>query len=97
MILVVANVTVKDGMQEQFIEEAKKCVAETIKEDGNISYVLKHDVLDKCVFTFVEQWVSAEALDKHTKSEHFKAFGVSAGSILAKELDINVYDAEKIN
>ncbi len=96
MILVIANVTVQDGKQETFIDSAKKLVVETLKEAGNISYELKHDVNDKCLFTFVEHWQSTDALDLHMASNHFKTFGASIETLLAKDLDVKVYDANLI-
>ncbi len=97
MILVVADVYVKDGMQDKFIASAKKCVDETVKETGNISYELNANAFDKCKFTFVENWESMEALQAHMEQEHFKALGGEIKDILAKELEIKVYDANKIN
>ncbi len=97
MVLVIANVFVKDGSQATFIESAKKCVAETLKEDGNISYELKASVENNCIFTFVEQWESKDALNLHMNTEHFKTFGASIQDLLAKDLEINIYKAEKFS
>lgn len=97
MILVIANVYVKDGKQESFLASAKKCIAKTLQEEGNISYDLNKSVEDNCKFTFVEKWKSNEALDIHMKAEHFGAFGASIKDLLSKELEINVFDANKIN
>lgn len=97
MVLVIANVYVKDGRQDLFLDAAKKCIDSTLKEEGNNSYELKADAFDKCSFTFVESWKSAEVLDLHMNTEHFKVFGASIHDILAKDLEISIYNAEKTN
>ncbi len=97
MILVVADIYLKDGKQEEFIKNAKVCVEATLKEEGNFSYELKADVLNPNKFTFVETWASKEALDLHMKEEHFKVFGKSIAELVEKPADINVYDANKLN
>ncbi len=97
MILVVADVYLKDGKQEEFIKSAKKCVDGTVKEAGNITYELKADVLNENKFTFVETWESLEALDLHTKEEHYKVFGKEVAELCAKPTEVKIYDANKVN
>lgn len=96
MVLVIANVFVQDGKQDLFLNAAKDCISATLKESGNNSYELKVDAFNSCNFTFVESWKSKEDLDLHMQTEHFKAFGASIGDLLAKELEINVYNADKL-
>ncbi len=96
MILVVANVYLKDGKKETFMASAKKCVEATVKEAGNISYELNENALTPNKFTFVERWESREALDLHMKQEHFGVFGGEIGDLLAKELEIKIYDAKEV-
>jgi len=43
-----------------------------------------------------EKWESKEALDAHMQTEHFKAFGTAIKDIIAKELDITLYSADKV-
>lgn len=97
MILVVANVYLKEGRQEKFLVNAKECIAKTLQEEGNISYNLNKSIDDDCKFTFVEQWESNEALELHMQTPHFGAFGDSVKDILSKELEINVFHATKLN
>ncbi len=96
MLIVVANVYVQDGKQEEFLACAKKCVDATLKEAGNISYDLNQNAFDKTRFTFVENWQSKEALDLHMNEDHFKTFGAGVTPLLAKDLEIKVYDANPL-
>lgn len=95
MIIVVADAVVKEGMKGQFIAAAQKCVAKTRLEEGNLSYDLKNDCFQDNKFTFFEQWKTKEALDGHMETKHFKEFGAGIQNILAEELSICVYEAEK--
>lgn len=96
MILVIANAYLQDGTQEKFLEVAQNCISETLKEKGNISYTLTQNAYDKCVFTFIEQWETVEALEAHSQSAHFMSFYGEAQALVTKELEVNVYSAEKI-
>ncbi len=96
MVLVVANVYLKEGKKDAFLISAKKCVDATLKESGNISYELNENALVPNKFTFVERWESREALDLHMKQEHFGVFGGEIGDMLANELEIKIYDAKEI-
>jgi quinol monooxygenase YgiN len=42
-----------------------------------------------------EQWENREVLETHMQTEHFKAFGAAIKDMIAKELEISVYSAEK--
>lgn len=97
MILVVANIYLKDGGQNEFLEKAKDCINGTLKESGNISYDLTKSIDDNCKFTFVEKWKSNEDLKLHMETQHFKNFGASIKNLLSKDLEINVFDASQIN
>lgn len=96
MVLVVANVFLKDGKKEEFLESAKKCIDGTLKEEGNIFYDLNQNALDETRFTFVEGWTSREALDLHMTTDHFKAFGKALETLREKDAPLNIYDAKEI-
>ncbi|WP_099466545.1 putative quinol monooxygenase [Konateibacter massiliensis] len=96
MIIVIANVQVKEGNGEKFVSAAQNCINETRKENGNISYNLLSNTEDKCNYTFVEEWESKESLDTHMKTEHFGSFGAAIQDLLAQPLDIAVYEGNKL-
>lgn len=96
MIIVLANVYLKEGTQKEFLVAAKKCINETIKENGNISYDLKQNAFDSTTFTFVEKWESQEVLDAHMKTAHFSALGNDIKNLVSKDLEIALYNAEEM-
>ncbi len=97
MIIVAAHIQVKNGNEMNFINSANKCIAETRKEKGNISYNLLRNTEDDSKFTFFEEWESKESLDAHMVTDHFKQLGAEIGDLLAAPLDINIYESNKIN
>ncbi len=58
------------GTRVRSAKGARAFVAPTRKEDGCIRYDLFVDLDDPTKFTFIEEWESREALDKHGKSDH---------------------------
>ena len=96
MILVVAKAQAKAGEAQALMQAAKICIEATLQEEGNISYTMLQEVFDENKFTFLEKWESLQALDAHSKSAHFQAFGASVQSLLAAELMIEVYNADPV-
>ena len=94
MIVVIANVVLKDASDGMFVEAAQNCIECTRKEEGNISYNLFSNTEDGNKYSFVEEWESQAALDAHMKTPHFKEFGKAIGDLLAAALEIKVYEAE---
>ncbi len=97
MILVVANINIKDGRQVEFLSSAARCIEATVQEKGNISYELKADVFTSNQFTFVEEWESKEALDLHMLQPHYKAFKEETEDLFENAVDVKIYDATKVN
>ena len=95
MILVMANVALKPGKADAFLKAANTCIAETRKEQENRSYRAFQSVEDANQFTFVEEWASQEALDQHMQAPHFVAFGEEIEDLVAKPLEIKIYDAQR--
>ena len=96
MVIVTAELTIKDGLQKKFLEVVKSCIEATRKEAGNISYVLYAGLEDPCKFTFLEEWTSKEALDEHMKTEHFNAFGAEMKELAGAPMKLKVYEAKEI-
>ncbi|MDR2938697.1 MAG: antibiotic biosynthesis monooxygenase [Clostridiales bacterium] len=96
MLIVVANIFVKEGKAEEFIERAGDCINKTRLEDGNILYSLLVDSEDPCKMSFLEKWADKASLNKHMEQGHFKNLGDVIMELAAKPLDIEVFEAGKI-
>ena len=70
---VVAHLHAGTGNEALFREVLEAFVAPTRQEQGCIRYDLFQDVSDPAQFTFIEEWASAEDLERHSKSVHIVA------------------------
>ncbi|MFN0106496.1 MAG: putative quinol monooxygenase [Bryobacteraceae bacterium] len=70
---VVAHIHAAAGHEDAVREALESFVIPTRAEDGCLRYDLFQDVSDPLKFTFIEEWTSREALDKHSKSAHIAA------------------------
>jgi quinol monooxygenase YgiN len=95
MIIVKAIITAKPGDRDKIISISQDVIGPTCSELGCVSYELFASTQDKDVLVMFEQWENREVLETHMQTEHFKAFGVAIKDLIAKELEISVYSAEK--
>lgn len=74
MLYLIAELDAQPEHRQTLIDAVKKCVAETVKEKGCISYDCFTSASDPNKFIFVERWESQEDLDAHGKSAHVQAW-----------------------
>ncbi|MDR2870884.1 MAG: antibiotic biosynthesis monooxygenase [Deferribacteraceae bacterium] len=91
MIAVVAKISVKKEKVEDYLKSAQKVTEHTRKEAGCISYEPVRSNSDPLQFAMIEKWQSKEALDAHTQTAHFQAFGSEIKDMLTEPLAIDVY------
>lgn len=96
MLLVIAEIVLKEGADQAFLAAAEKCIEATRREAGNALYNLRRNPFKLNEFTFVEEWETKESLDAHMKTPHFDAFGASIRDLMAEELKIHIYQARKV-
>ncbi len=70
---VVAHIQAGSGNEQLVREVLESYVAPTRLEEGCLRYDLFVDLNDPTRFTFIEEWTSSEALQKHSQSEHIIA------------------------
>ncbi|MDO0823431.1 putative quinol monooxygenase [Desulfosporosinus nitroreducens] len=90
MIKVIAKLTIKEDKIEELKSIIPELVAETRKEDGCLSYQLFQDVKNKKMLSFVEDWVSNEALQRHMNSKHFQEAMPKIAELQEKEMELSV-------
>jgi quinol monooxygenase YgiN len=74
VIYVIATTQMKPEGRESFIEGHKKCIAESLKEKGCLSYEGHVSVNDPNVYVVVERWETREDLNAHGKAPHMKVW-----------------------
>jgi len=85
-LTVVAKVVAKSDAVNAVKTELYKLIAPTRKEDGCIEYKLHQDNEDPTVFIFYETWDSLDCLQKHTNTDHYKAYAQAVGDMLAEKI-----------
>ena len=85
-LTVVAKVVAKLDSVEAVKTELLKLIAPTKKEDGCIEYKLHQDKEYPAVFIFYETWESMDCLQKHTNTDHYKAYVRAVGDLIAEKI-----------
>lgn len=96
MIIVLAKVTVKPEKKAELLELAKGVIAETVKEQGCVSYVLFDNPYDPSGCMFVEEWTDLDALRQHAASPHIAEWRKQSADLLAEKTKITLYEGEKV-
>lgn len=96
MVYVIATLTVKPEMRAELIAAARDAIAATRAEDGCVSYDLHESMDDPNKLVFVEEWVSADRLPLHSKSDHMRAFGRVAVKCFAAPVKVEIITPEKV-
>jgi quinol monooxygenase YgiN len=80
---VVAHLQSKPGCEEALRSVLTSFVAPTRLEEGCLRYDLHIDLDDPTKFTFIEEWASRDALNKHGQSAHIAAGRAKFHELLA--------------
>ena len=91
-VTVLALVKAKEGMEETVREELLSLVNPTRSEPGCMNYDLHQATEEKTLFMFYENWKSMEDLEKHRETAHLKAFREKAAGLLAKPLEVTLFE-----
>ncbi|RAP50879.1 MAG: hypothetical protein BZ136_00395 [Methanosphaera sp. rholeuAM74] len=95
MIIVTAALLAKEDKIDEIKELAEDLILKSREHEGNITYNLYEDVLDKSL-TFIEKWESKEALENHMKTDEFIAFASNVKEYLKEELKVDIFHGELI-
>lgn len=94
---VIAFVSVKPGMEEEFIRAAAPCIAASRFEEGVLRYDLWREKDGERRFVFDELYTDQAAVQAHMASDHFKAFGVAARDLAAARPSITVTEEVEVS
>jgi len=92
MIVISGTVEVQPDKRQQVIELARMMMAETAKEEGNISYRFYTDIENDNVFRVFEQWKSPEALDAHFTTDHMAELNRKLPDLIAAPPELTRYE-----
>lgn len=91
MVKVTAKMVVKENEFDALKNIIKNLVEDTRKEDGCICYELFQDINNKQIFTFIEEWESEEALNKHMESKHLLEARPKLKELQETKMEVNIY------
>ena len=97
MIYVVATTKVKPGQRDAYIAGHKKCIAETLKEKGCISYEGHTTIHDPDTYVVVERWETRDDLNAHGKAPHMKVWREFGAPLKAEPTVIEIITADKVD
>lgn len=97
MIYVVATASVKPEKREDFVNGARACIAETVKEKGCVLYDLHASATDPTRFVFVEKWETRDDLMAHAKSDHLRAWRKLSADFVAAPTKVEIVTPEKVD
>jgi quinol monooxygenase YgiN len=75
MVAIIAFVYGKESETGKLKEALKELGRETIREKGNLSFLMHQKQDDPSTFIFYETYASEEAFTSHLNSNHAKKFG----------------------
>lgn len=90
MISVIAKLPLQDGKADEFAEAFKVIAAGVATEAGNHLYSLNFSEKEPNMAIIMERYDDKAALDAHSASEHFKAFGPKIAGLMTGRPEIIV-------
>lgn len=94
MLIQMVSINVKEGHAAEFLEAFRINYEGTRSEPGNLRFDVLRDPQDENTFLIYEVFQSAEALEDHRKTEHYKECVRMIDPILAGPRTKVYYNAE---
>ena len=89
-IRVIARALARAGKEEQLRNTLAGMLAPTRAEKGCRLYELYESNNNKGLFYFYEEWESQDALDRHTKTPHYKQLTQNVRDLLEGAFEVNI-------
>ncbi|MFT4614509.1 MAG: quinol monooxygenase YgiN [Bacteroidia bacterium] len=91
---VLATITVAEGKNAEFEKVFLELIEQVrANEPGNNFYSLNRSMSDPQVYKVMEQYVDGDALDVHSKSDHFRAANKQLAGLVAGAPDIELLES----
>ena len=90
MITVIAKITCKPDTRDELVAAFGDYFPQVEGEDGTLVYAVSTDNADPDVAWVYELYTGDDALQAHSGSDAFKAFGASLGGILAAAPELHI-------
>lgn len=94
MVRIVANLQLKEGSKEDFIQLANELIMKSQEEEGCIDYHLFQSQSNENTVTFIEAWKDMNAIESHNASIHFTTIFPKLEDYL-ENTEVTLYDLIK--
>jgi quinol monooxygenase YgiN len=91
MLIVIAEMAAKAGMEERLKQAALALIAPTRAEPDCVQYDLHQHTDEPARLMFYEIWTSREALDRHLQTPHLRGFLEAAADVVAEPPRVMTY------
>eukprot|EP01064_Diplonema_japonicum_P020622 TRINITY_DN30221_c0_g1_i1.p2 TRINITY_DN30221_c0_g1~~TRINITY_DN30221_c0_g1_i1.p2 ORF type:complete len:103 (+),score=18.05 TRINITY_DN30221_c0_g1_i1:46-354(+) len=81
---VIVSVWVKPGMEEAFIKATLANAKCSVKEEGNLRFDFMQEKDDRCKFTLVEVYATAQQAAKHKETQHYLTWRATVADMMAQ-------------
>lgn len=88
---IVAIMTLQEGKSEQFHQITEELIANSRKEAGVVTYKLFKSTENDNEFLFFEEYADKQAMEQHSKSDHFNKFMEAVKPLLAGEPRLEMF------
>ena len=95
MLLIAGTVRIPVENIEAVRAAAQAMIAETLKEDGCLTYAFAQDLLDPGLIHISETWRDGAALKAHGESAHMATWRAAAGGLGLGERNLKLYRTDE--
>jgi quinol monooxygenase YgiN len=92
MLVVVAIMKAKEGMEQEFEQALKSIIPQVETEKGTLMYTLHRHKKEAGKFLFYEKYADKESLKEHSSTPHFTALFGKIGPMLDGSPVIEMYE-----
>lgn len=93
MIIIAGRIRIQPEDRAPAIEAMSTMMAETVKEEGCVSYTFSADFHDDALFHLFEEWETQEHLEAHFVAPHMATFQATLAGLGERDADIFRYAA----
>lgn len=92
MIVITAAFKAKAGQEKALEEVLKSIIPDVQNEEGTVMYTIHRSAADPGQFLFYEKYKDQDALNFHSTTPYFKAFGAKMKDLLEGKPQIAIYE-----
>ena|SRR3546814_170280 len=89
-VTVIARIQAQEGKRDELVAAFREYFPQVGTEDGTVVYAISTDTADETSVWVYELYTGGDALQAHSGSDAFKAFGATIGALLAGAPELHI-------